>query len=69
MLFLQGDNDKFAERSLLEHLTKELASQASLRVFERADHSFHVPARSGRNDKEVMHEILDALVAWIERLI
>jgi uncharacterized protein len=69
MLFLQGDNDKLAELSLLEHLTRALGSQAWLRVFERADHSFHVPVRSGRNDREVMHEILDSLFAWIEGLI
>ena len=69
MLFLQGDNDKLAELSLLEPLTKALGSRASLRVFEHADHSFHVPVRSGRNDREVMNEMLDALAAWIEGLI
>ncbi len=69
MLFLQGDNDKLAELSLLEPLTKALGSRASLRVFEHADHSFHVPVRSGRIDREVMNEMLDALAAWIEGLI
>ena len=69
MLFLQGDNDKLAELSLLEPLTKALGSRASLRVFEYADHSFHVPVRSGRIDREVMNEMLDALAAWIEGLI
>jgi hypothetical protein len=37
---------------------------ATLRVVESADHSFHVLARSGRNDREVMNEILDAFAAW-----
>jgi uncharacterized protein len=69
MLFLQGDNDKLAELSLLQRLTKAVGSRASLSVFEHADHSFHVPVRSGRNDREVMHEMLDALVAWIVGLI
>jgi uncharacterized protein len=69
MLFLQGDNDKLAKLSLLEPLTKALGSRASLRIFEYADHSFHVPVRSGRNDREVMNEMLDALAAWIEGLI
>jgi hypothetical protein len=32
---------------------------------EGADHSFHVLARSGRNDREVMGEILDAFADWI----
>ena len=67
MLFLQGGNDKLAELSLLEHLTKEL--RASLRVFEHADHSFHVPVRSGQNDQAIMLTMLDDFVAWIESLI
>jgi predicted alpha/beta-hydrolase family hydrolase len=69
MLFLQGDKDKLAEPLLVERLTKELGSRASVRVFEHADHSFHVPVRSGRNDREVMRDMLDALVTWIEGFI
>jgi hypothetical protein len=30
-----------------------------------ADHSFHVPARSGRTDDQVRGEIFDALADWI----
>jgi hypothetical protein len=32
---------------------------------QEADHSFHVPARSGRNDRDVMREVVDTLSAWI----
>jgi hypothetical protein len=38
---------------------------ASLHIVREADHSFHVPARSGRNNREVMSEVLDALAHWI----
>jgi uncharacterized protein len=38
---------------------------ASLHPVQEADHSFHVLARSGRNDAEVMREIVDTLSAWI----
>ena len=38
---------------------------ATLHRVAEADHSFHVLARSGRNDGEVMREILDALSDWI----
>jgi predicted alpha/beta-hydrolase family hydrolase len=69
MLFLQGEKDKLAEPLLLDQLTKELGSRASVRVFEHADHSFHVPVRSGRNDREVMRDMLDVLVTWIEGFI
>jgi hypothetical protein len=64
MLFLQGSRDNLAELSLLEPVVKSLGPSASLHVVEAADHSFHVPARSGRNNQEVMNEILDAFTAW-----
>jgi predicted alpha/beta-hydrolase family hydrolase len=64
MLFLQGTRDKLAELTLLEPVVKGLGGLASLYLVPEADHSFHVPARSGRNDREVMREVLDAFVAW-----
>jgi len=63
MLFLQGSRDDFAQLDLLQPLTGKLG--ATLRLFEHADHSFHVPARSGRKDAEVMAEMLDVLAGWI----
>jgi predicted alpha/beta-hydrolase family hydrolase len=65
MLFIQGTRDKLAELQLLEPLVKRLGTFASLHQVAEADHSFHVPARSGRNDREVMSEVLDTLSAWI----
>jgi pimeloyl-ACP methyl ester carboxylesterase len=65
MLFLQGSRDSLAELKLLEPVVKSLGRSATLHRVEGADHSFHVPARSGRNDREVMNEILDALTAWV----
>ena len=64
MLFLQGTRDALAELTLLEPALKGLGSSAMLHPVRDADHSFHVLARSGRNDGEVMNEILDAFVAW-----
>jgi uncharacterized protein len=65
MLFLQGTRDALAELSLLEPVVKRLGSLATLHLVKEADHSFHVLARSGRNDREVMNEVLDAFAAWI----
>jgi predicted alpha/beta-hydrolase family hydrolase len=65
MLFLQGSRDSLAELSLLEPVVKSLKRRASLHVVKDADHSFHVPARSGRKDSEVMNEILDAFANWV----
>jgi hypothetical protein len=65
MLFVQGTRDKLAELELLEPLVKRLGTSASLHPVQGADHSFHVLARSGRNDGEVMAEIVATLAAWI----
>ncbi len=65
MLFLQGTRDKLAELPLLDPLVRELGGGATLKLFQEADHSFHVPKRSGRNDTEVRLEILDDMAEWI----
>ena len=65
MLFVQGTRDSLAELKLLEPVVKKLGPTATLHRVEGADHSFHVPARSGRNDAEVMREILDAFSDWV----
>jgi predicted alpha/beta-hydrolase family hydrolase len=68
VLFLQGTRDDFAETTLLEPVVKGLGGMASLHVVQEGDHSLHVLARSGRNDREVMDEVLDALSAWNDGL-
>ncbi len=65
MLFLQGTRDPLADAYLISSVTKRLGERASLHFVRDADHSFHVPARTGRSDAEVMSEMLDAIVAWI----
>jgi uncharacterized protein len=69
MLFLQGTRDALAEPTLLEPVVKSLGSAATLHPVKDADHSFHVLARSGRNDNEVMNEILDAFAAWAGAIV
>ncbi|WP_426437844.1 alpha/beta family hydrolase [Bradyrhizobium genosp. P] len=68
MLFLQGTRDALAELDLLEPVVKGLGPRATLHLVDEADHSFHVLKRSGRNDHEVMAEILDAFAAWVTRI-
>jgi uncharacterized protein len=65
MLFLQGTRDDLAHLSLLEPLSAQLGPDATLKLFAEADHSFHVPARTGRKDPEIMIELLDAFAAWV----
>jgi len=68
MLFLQGTRDEFAELGLLRPLVERLGARAMLKLFEDADHSFHVPARAGRKDSDVRTEMLDALANWLEKV-
>ena len=53
----------------LEPVCKQLGKRAMLKLFADADHSFHVPARTGRKDAQVLDEILDALAAWLDSVI
>jgi uncharacterized protein len=69
MLFLQGTRDSLAEVPLIEGVVKRLGPLARLHLVDGADHSFHVLARSGRNDREVMGEILDAFAGWADALV
>jgi uncharacterized protein len=66
MLFLQGTRDELAELSLLKPLCERL--KATLELFAEADHSFHVPARTGKKDAEVRAELLDAMARWMEEV-
>jgi predicted alpha/beta-hydrolase family hydrolase len=68
MLFLQGTRDALAELTLLEPVVNGLGPLATLHLVKEADHSFHVLARSGRNDREVTTELLDAFAAWADAI-
>jgi uncharacterized protein len=68
MLFLQGTRDNLAEAALIEPMVEGLGKSARLHFVDGADHSFHVPARSGRNDRDVLDEILDVFAVWAEAI-
>lgn len=68
MLFLQGTRDELASLELLERLVAQLGERATLKLLPDADHSFHVPARTGRKDADVRAEGLAAMVSWIDKL-
>ena len=69
MLFLQGTQDKLADVRFLHPVVAGLGARAMLHPVDPADHAFHVLVRSGRNDADVMREILDAFVAWVRALV
>lgn len=65
MLFLQGTADTLAEANILKPVVTSLGKRATLHLVEHADHSFHVPVRTGRKDAAVLDEILDVARDWM----
>ena len=65
MLFLQGTRDALADLGLMRGVVASLGARATLHVVEGADHAFHVLARSGRTDAQVIEEIADTAAAWM----
>ena len=65
MLFLQGSNDALAELDLLQKTLAGLGGRATLELIADADHAFHVPARTGRKDSEVLAAALATAVRWM----
>jgi len=65
MFFMQGTRDQLADLPLVQALVGRLGGRATLKLLEDADHSFHVPARTGRKDSEIITEMLDAMTGWI----
>jgi predicted alpha/beta-hydrolase family hydrolase len=68
MLFLQGSNDALAELNLLRETVETLGHRAMLDLIADADHAFHVPARTGRKDPEVLASALAAASRWMSEI-
>ena len=69
MLFVQGTKDELAELPRLEAVVDRLGALATLELFDDADHSFHVPARTGRKDSDVRAAIVNAMDKWIDSIV
>src|SRR5881396_2116770 len=65
MLFLQGTRDEFAQLDLLQGVVKGLGDRATLHLIEEGDHSFKVPKRTGKTEGDVMNELADTFLQWV----
>lgn len=65
MLFLQGTRDALADLGLVQSTVATLGPRATLHVVDGADHAFHVLARSGRRDAEVLEEVAQRAAQWM----
>ena len=68
MLFLQGTRDALADLALLRTALAPLGNRAQLTLFDDADHAFHVRARSGTTDAQVLAGLADTTLAWCNQL-
>jgi uncharacterized protein len=69
LLFLQGTRDELAELELLEPLISRLGKRATLVLSQEANHAFHVPARTGRTDEEVLEDLIGSFAAWTTAIL
>jgi predicted alpha/beta-hydrolase family hydrolase len=69
MLFLQGTRDALAQLPLVQSVVARLSAPSTLKIVDHADHSFHVPARSGTTDDEVLGSMLDETVTWASTVL
>ena len=66
MLFLSGSKDALAELSLLQETVASLDPRATVHLISDADHAFHVAARTGRKDPEVLASALATAAEWMK---
>ncbi len=66
MLFIQGTRDALADMKLLVPVVDTLG--ATLKIIGGADHSFHVPARLGMTDAQVLGQALDWMADWMRQI-
>jgi predicted alpha/beta-hydrolase family hydrolase len=69
MLFVQGTRDALADTRVLGPVIGSLGAGATLQPIEQADHSFHVPVRSGITDAQVLEKMLDGVASWMRAIL
>jgi predicted alpha/beta-hydrolase family hydrolase len=67
MLFISGGNDALADLPRLRGVVRNLGERATLHLLEDADHSFHVPKKSGRTDAQTLDSALRAATGFMGR--
>jgi uncharacterized protein len=68
VLCVNGTSDALCRRDLMDAVLKSVNTGWHMHWLERADHSFHVPKSSGRDDSAVLDELADVTQRWASRL-
>lgn len=64
VLAFSGTKDALCTRALMERAAATATAPWDMRWIDGADHSFHVPKRSGRTDAQVLDEVAATTAAW-----
>jgi uncharacterized protein len=67
VLCFNGTRDTFCTRDLMEKAIEKVNTKWDMHWIDGADHSFHVPKSSGRNDSEVLDEVGAETAEWLEQ--
>jgi hypothetical protein len=65
MLFVQGTRDSLCDLELLRGELKKATAPVALHVIEEGDHSFKVPRRTGKSERDVWEEIARVVASWV----
>jgi predicted alpha/beta-hydrolase family hydrolase len=69
MLFVQGTRDATCKLDRLQEVLRRIGAPTRLHVIEDADHALQVIRRSGRTEEEVEAEVVNAVDAFIQRVV
>jgi predicted alpha/beta-hydrolase family hydrolase len=67
VLCINGTRDPFCDPPLMKKTLARLGANWLMLWLDEADHSFHVPKRSGRTDRDVLEHVADEVNAWRTR--
>jgi len=68
VLCMNGTRDAFCTPALMERALATVTAPWEMHWLDGADHSFHVPKSSGRNDVALLAEVADVSERWVRTL-
>lgn len=68
MFFAGGTKDPFAQPDLMAATLKRIGKHATTFFVEGGGHSFELPKKSGRTERQVLEEVLAHLLHWLNAL-
>lgn len=68
VLFVQGSRDRLCDLGVLRSVLPTISAPVSLQVIEEGDHSFKVPKRTGKTERQVWDDIVEMVGSWLAKI-